>query len=65
MKVDTKVRVKYTADKNLDGRTAVVKGFYMSEEYPIIVFDGTMPNGYNPAIVLSVHCLEKIVDDKN
>ena len=42
----------------LVGQIAVVMGFH-TPEYPIIVFRDT-PEGYNPAIVLSIYCLEKV-----
>lgn len=53
-------RVKFTAtaDKNLDNVHGEVIGYYGL--HAIVLFDKPIPKNYNPAIVISQYCLEKI-----
>jgi hypothetical protein len=52
-----KVKVVKTTDPLLDDQTAKIVGFHMHGA--IILFDGK-PVNYNPAMVISTHCLERI-----
>lgn len=55
--VNDYVMFSRTADKNLNGVTGKVIGVY-NLDY-IILFDN-IPKNYNPAIVISGYCLEKV-----
>lgn len=54
-----RVKVVNSNDIRLEGYTATIMGFYRDDETPIILFD-ILPQGYTPAIVMTLHCLERI-----
>lgn len=57
LEINQRVKVVKTTDPVLDGSIATVIGSH-TPGYAIIRFYGKPPVGYNPAIVLSQHCLE-------
>lgn len=57
LEVMNRVRVMKTTDSDLDGKLATIMGFYGPDA--IVLFDNK-PQKHNPAIVLTIHCLERI-----
>lgn len=57
--IKEKVGFHSTGDPELDRATATIEGNY-AEDGIIVVFLAPRPLGYNPAIVITKHCLRKI-----
>lgn len=58
LEVYDKVKLHKTGNPELEGQAATIMG-WNAPEYAIVVFD-IKPEGYAPAIGISVHCLKKI-----
>ncbi len=56
--VGNEVEFFNTSDENLDGERGFIIGRYSN--CFIVMFSGSPPDGYYPAIVISGYCLKKI-----